>query len=164
MLTAFSERKHSMAEMEINPCSLKSFSSSREVSLEVSNCGKSERDVHFCEPFPSRLSSSAWLHSAHAAYGWEEKMDGFQLGDLAFNQPTNQKIPFPLPRKAMCMCMLGWPSMLFPSHQNLLPASDVKTSLLSCLLNFYVHLWVMVTSHMTSFSFSSVRFQEHLKS
>lgn len=26
------------------------------------------------------------------------------------------------------MCTLGWPSMLFPSHQNLLPASDVRNS------------------------------------
>lgn len=62
-------------------------------------------------------------------------MDGFQLADLAFNQATNQK------NISIClgehMCMLGQSSRPFPSCQALLPASEVKESLLSCLMNSY---------------------------
>lgn len=47
--------------------------------------------AHFYELFPFRLTSSAWLHSAHVVYGQEERMDGLQIGDLAFNEATNKK-------------------------------------------------------------------------
>lgn len=84
--------------------------------------------AHFYELFPFRLTSSAWLHSAHVVYGQEERMDGLQIGDLAFNEATNKKKKSNFFCPGKHMCTLGWPSMLFPSHQNLLPASDVRNS------------------------------------
>lgn len=65
--------------------------------------------VHFCEPFPSMLTTSAWLQSAPVVYDQEEKMDGFQLGDVAFNQPTKQKKTISFAQESIRVC---WDDLL----------------------------------------------------
>lgn len=94
-------------------------------------------------------------------------MDGFQLGDQAFNQPTNQKKkkkPISFAQESNVYVYVGMTFhalSLTPEFAACFRCKNQPVILSNELLCSFMSYGY---SHMSSFSFSSVRFQEHLKS